>query len=727
MSLLLRPASRSGTEYDGVKVTPRGVLLISLVVSNFITHYMLPNNNIFTILGSLTGVIVILFIPGYVITSVGSTGPVETAIASVSISVILVSITGFIFNFTLPIRAPLDYVPIVAMALSTILIVCFEWSDYSYARLTLVPAQKRQLVWLLLPALTTVGGLLVSIYDINLLSVVIVPLIGVAGLVLVYDSVSERATTSLGTYCVFLSLMLLNSASIRFISGYGDAHKEFHVAQEVVAAGAWQPTESAISTLASVKLFVPVVAIAGDIPLPVVFKFVVPLIYALSGPLTYLLYRNVFGKRAATLATLVTAFGSPFVFEPVISGLSRQSLSLFFALFFVYLLFSQQYYRSVGGQVLLLGSILMSVTFHYAVSFLYSLPIAMGIMSVPVVKAVVTRLSLDYSPDLPDRQEYRLTFVLALLFLVVTMSYYYFINDFLYSALAARIYQLLLFLLEPIQSSTNQAVASGTKSFPYLVLKYLYIFEIIFMGLGIVYVLYSSETDISLDYLTVAGIFYSMLGVFAVGPYLFFGIERTFTLTVPVLAPFLVVGFTKLAKKLPTFDIPRAQAVLSIVLVFGLLLTSGWVMEVTNSYPNSPGLSQASMSDETHQERVKFYNHFQDFPQDKRLAVFFKERTDYQTDGIYIDGLSSYLLRSYGGGDPSSRNWFVEGSRQFPVERINSGSYVMLGYVNTQMDTYAKLGYGPPEQYSYSDIRPLLLNTSKIYDNGASVAYKKTS
>jgi uncharacterized membrane protein len=621
---------------------------------------------------------------------------------------------------------PLEYVPAVILVVTTALIIRFEQSAHSYARLAREPARKRRLVWFLLPILTIIGGFLVSTRDINLMSMATVPLIGVAGLLLVYDSPSDRATTGLGAYCVFLSLMLVNSSSIRFISGYGDAHKEYHAAQEVIAAGVWQPADSSISTLASVNLFVPVVTIAGDIPLPVVFKFIVPLIYALAGPITYLLYRNVVDEQIAALATLVTAFGSTFLFEPVIAGLSRQSLSLVFALFFAYLLFDGRSVRSLGSQVLLIGVLLMTVIFHYGVSFLYSFLIFAGIVSVPVVQTVASKFPLVDQPDILDRRRYRLP-IMSLLFLVVTLSYYYFINNFVYSALSARIYQLLLFLLEASITSTNQAIYSGARSLPYELLKYLYLLEVVFIGVGLLYVLYSSETEVSLDYLTVAGVFYSMLGVVAVGPYLFFGIERVFTLVVPVLAPFLVIGFTKLVGNWPAFDIPRSQAVLSIILVFALLLHSGWVMEVTNSYPNSPGLSQASMSDETYEERVKFYNHFQDFPQDQRLAVFFRERTNYQTDGIYIDGLSSYLLRSYGGGEPSSRNWFVKGSRQFPTERIDHGSYAMLGYTNTQLDTYANLGFGPIEPYSYSDISPALLNTSRIYDNGASVAYQNTT
>jgi len=726
MSVSPRSASEPVARYVGVEVTPRGAVLISLVFSHFIALYVLPGGEIPSAISTLTGVVVFLFVSGYVVASMISADPAETAISAVGISVIFLVLVGFVLNFGLPVKAPLEHVPIVVLVVTTALIVRFELSDYSYTRLASNPSPKRLLVWLALPVIATVGGFLVSTRNANFLSIATVPLVGVAGLLLVYDSPSDRSTNCLGSYCVFLSLMLLNSASIRLISGYGDAHKEFHAAQEVITTGAWHPGESAISALASVKLFVPVVAIGGDVPLPVIFKFIVPLIYALAGPLAYLLYRNMFDERTAALATLVTAFGSGFLFNPVIAGLSRQSLSLVFALFFAYLLFNRQSYRSTVGQALLVGSVLLSVMFHYSISFLYSLPIAAGVVSVPVVKTVTTRLPFVDPPDLLNRRHYRLTFVLALLFLVVTMSYYYFINDHVYSALSVRISQLLIALLGPIQSSTNQAIASGARSLPYAVLKYLYMLEVAFMGLGLLFVLYGSETDVSLDYLTVAGMFYGMLGVIAVGPYLFFGIDRVFTLTVPILALFLIVGFIRCTRKLPAFDISRARAVLAVVLVFALLLNSGWIMEITNSYPNSPGLSQASMSDETHSERVKFYNHFQDFEQDKRLAVFFRGRTDYQTDGVYIDGLSSYLLRSYGGGDSSSRNWFVEGSQQFPAEKINAGSYAMLGYANTQMDTYANIGFGPIEQYSYSDIRPLVSNTSRIYDNGASVAYKNT-
>ena len=727
MNIFSRPIFESISKYVGFKPTLRGALLLLLMISHAITLYALPNSELQRAFSTLTGTVIFLFIPGYLIASTRTRGPTETIVSSVGLSVILLSLTGFILNFALPVAAPLKYVPAVILVMTTVLIVRFEGSAHSYTRLTGKLAPKRRLVWLLLPVLATVGGFLLSTREFNLVSIASIPLIGIGGLLLVYDSPSDSATTGLGAYCVFLSLMLLNSASIQFISGYGDAHKEFHAAREVISAGSWQPAESAVSTLASVKLFVPVIAMAGDIPLPIVFKFVVPLIYALTGPLMYLLYLNKFNEQVAALATLITAFGSAFLFSPVISGLSRQSLALFFALFFVYLLLDTRTYRSMGEQALLIGSLSVTVVFHYSVSFLYSLLIVMGVISVPVVKAVATRTPLINPPDIPDQRRYKLLFVPTLLFLIFTLSYYYFINAHVYSALSSRIYQLYIFFFGVTRTLTNQAVSSGARSLPYEVLKYLYLLEVVFIGLGLLYILYSSETDVRLEYTTIAGVFYGMLGVVVIGPYLFFGIERVFTLMVPILAPFLAVGFTKLAGKLPAFNIPRAQATLSIILIFALLLNSGWVMEVTNSYPNSPGLSQASMSDENYDERVKFYNHFQDFSQDKHLAVFFRERTNYQTDGIYIDGLSSYLLRSYGGGDPSPRNWFVEGSRQFPVERLNTGSYVMLGYVNTQMDTYAKLGFGPPERYSHSDIRPLLLNTSKIYDNGASVAYKKTS
>lgn len=581
---------------------------------------------------------------------------------------------------------------------------------------------KEVLFWLLLPLNAFFGGHFSNIYDTNLVAFAILGVICAAGIWLVLESSSHPF---LAVYSLFFSMMVLNTAATTYISGYADAHFEYYYAAETLSNG-WdlgQPDPKA--TLISLNLSIPIFQRVLGVSLTSVFQFVVPMVAAFVGPGMLLIYRDVFSMDIGVKASVVIAFASRALIQGVGAGIARQMFSIVFFVLLLWILFNRERIRSENSAILIVTFSLVMVASYYATGFLFSAFLFGAAVLATVIREVLDRLNTDWN-QVDTSSQSDIPLVLAVVPAVMLLNYFWYTNKLFYNIIGLRIVDLITQFLSISQSRTTEIATSGARALPYFVLKMLYIVEVGLIGLGFLLVLVPRLYDnkIHRGYYSLSGVMIAFLGVTTVLPYFYFDIKRIFTLVMLVLAPFLVLCLVILFDKIPLAGaIPvSGKSILSVLVVTALLLNFGAVPELMGTYPSSPVLSQNSIQDESPDEQVAFYNHYQNFEEDVHRARFMRQYTDYTNRGVYIDTISSMTLISYGQGGHSG--FFVRGGTPLPVNEFEDGRYITLGYVNNNLNIYAKLGYGEPVIYQRTRISSQLKSSDHIYTTGNSTVHQ---
>lgn len=583
---------------------------------------------------------------------------------------------------------------------------------------------KSLVFWTLLPLNSFLGGYISNHYDVNAFSLFVLLIISVGGIWLLYN---PKQHPYLGTFSIFISIMLINTASLTHVSGYGDVHFEYYYIKHTIQSGAWEPwhATNAKEALSSLNATLPIISLISGISVTLLYNYILPLIYALLGPLCLLIYRRVFADRnISVLAILVIAFGSPFLFRPVISGLSRQMLSTYSFLILVWAIFSRYQIGSHRYSIITSISIFSFVTSYYATSFLYMGFLAVAFLGSRLLKAVINSPLMESFPNkvgLSTSNKSLLPVTTVFLAGIFSFAYYWRTNSVFYDTLGILLGRLLSKLISIGESQTAEIASSAGSALPQTLLKLHYFIELglICLGLLLTLVPLGIRKSIDPDYYSLAAGMVGLIGLTAVIPYLYFDTVRTFVLIIPISAPFLAIGIHSIGD---IFDMRSAlRTSISVFLVAGLLLNSGAVAEVLNASPSSPGLSQDSMQDESQFEQVYFYNHYNDFDQDVQIATFMREYTQFTKTGVYIDTLSSLPLMSYGMGGHDG--WFVKGGIPLPTEEIKDGRYTILGYVNQRYGIFANINPDDNIIYERDRISGELSNENQIYSNGNGTVY----
>jgi len=178
-----------------------------------------------------------------------------------------------------------------------------------------------------------------------------------------------RLTDELGLVVVFsVSLSLLFSVSLisAHLTGY-DINVEYHYSALVVKSGIWNPQVGVeVNGVLSVVVLSPAISLVSGMNMVDVYKIVYPIIFSLTLPGLYLVWRMWLNPRFAALGCLLIAFAFPFY--QLMPQLGRVEIAEFLFVTLLLAAFNGKLKRlNLNTMLVILG--LSLVVSHYTTSY----------------------------------------------------------------------------------------------------------------------------------------------------------------------------------------------------------------------------------------------------------------------------------------------------------------------------------------------------------------------
>ena len=631
------------------------------------------------VLRPLFGFVFLSLVPGLLIAVIiGTKGmtPLEVALYSVGFSIASVMFVAFIANQLLPplgITHPISLWPLMASMTVyvnvLILVALRRQSEDTRASPThvWVDVIKRNvtgvLFLMLMPLLAILGATVMNARGDNTILLILLLLIAVLPLITVMARLIPQELHSLSIAVVALSLLWQTSMISNHIMG-ADIHAEFYYQNLVVSDGVWNPAiPSNLNSMLSITLLIPTFQILMNTDAATIFKVVYPALYALVPVSLFLVFRRQIRSDLAYLSTFF--FMASQVFIAVMPLLARQEIA---ELFFVLSMLA----FSPGGPTMAAKKFsaivfgLAIVVSHYGLAYIFAILLFAGILlaRIPRISRLGQRdtgLEEKIGAEIKAREDgsVRTTIVgfgYVALFVVFLLTWYLYTSAATPFAAVARIggniYSNLADTFNPGTRDPDVLLAIGLAS-PAIgsIQRYTYLF-----------VQYAAQAFIVIG---VGGLFAnrpryqftawfngmvlgsaSLLGTSIALPYFATAITagRMYHISLFFLSPFFAIGGLSAARFLGgwrrpkwaldrgvlTFG-PRAIIVVVLLLVPYLLLSTGFVSQVTGDTPLSASLSQSL-------DLPRFND------QEVSAEAWFAEHSESATSPVYGDLYSQYLL-----------------------------------------------------------------------------------
>jgi uncharacterized membrane protein len=710
------------------------------------------------IIRPVIGFICLTFIPGLFILyllKIDTLDIVEKILFSVGLSLVFIIFIGLLINVIYPhlgIDRPLSTWPLII----TMTIPVFIMGIFLYRRGDLTPFHIKlhwsQLVsaptlfLILLPVLAVVGTQLVNLFGNNIVLLILIPLLAVVVIIVIFFKFISPGYYPFALYVIALALLLHSTLISRYLIGY-DIHAEYYYANLVLSNQFWDTSiADAYNAMLSITILAPIYSVLCDIELIWIIKIIYPLLFALVPVGLYKLYDQQVNSKVAFLASFF--FMSVVVFSIEMTALARQQIA---ELFLVLLLLA-----IVNRSIYPLGKIVIFLTFgaalivsHYSLSyffmvFLILLPLLVYcINGILLLRSSKGRLkSKDFGKQLNEAVKQDNVSIMSrvrvisanfIIFYIVLCLFWYIFNA------GASPFISILYLIQHVSSTfftelmslmSSEAlwlIATPTVSALHEVTKYLHLFTILLITIGIIdMVLHWNRKTFDTIFATYAVVSF-ILAVAAIAiPYFAIALNtsRIYHIALIALSPFCIMGAAAITRFLSRkIKIPANVTLkgVSVLLIVFFLFSIGFVYELTTDHPFSISLSQPwirNYGSET--EKVQFYGSYTPEEEVYSARWLSEHMKDDENKSIYANYLEEnriHALTSYG---------MIPRSRILPfdttTEYLEDGTYVYLQYLNVKenLGTTLTQPLKTIETFNMDEITILFEGTDKIYSNGGS-------
>lgn len=625
------------------------------------------------------------------------------------------------------------------------------------------------LLILLVPFLGILSAHLMNLYDLNLLAMVLIILIGVVTLLIGFKKFPERIFP-LAIFLIALSLLYHKSLITTYIWGW-DVSFEYYMAQEVVRNGYWvMQTPNNYNSMLSVVILGPALSFFTGLNMVWVFKVVYPFLFALMPVSMYFIFKKQLNSTMACLSVFLFIF--MFTFYTEMLALLRQTIAELFLVLLILLMVSSDLKRSRRSFLAVIFSLGIVVS-HYGLSYIWMFALifcgVLLLLNTPldkintfIIHLLPLKLTLEEKISIPDSsyqqeyleedlnpvgvinfkrislkglwnndssprtikliQKYRedradkfFSWPLVLLFIIFLITWYLYTasSSPLISIINAinDIFSNILSFMDPDASQGLSLVLVQQKSFLRDIHKYLYLVSQFLVALGIMALLLKQNVGMfkkEYKIFSLAAFFLLVAGVAV--PFLSsqFNTSRLLHMALIFLSPFFMVGIFWGFSLLKSFfkRIPLKRGVLRFSAVFLLVIL---VMDsglVYQFFPTEEGISIAMDPD-------------YDFPKFNQQEVRSSDwvKNNFGLEGIYADKHRASVLRS-----------FLPDCEEIPVYKdlIQSDYYVFMGTMNILKNgvyLYQMTGANVISELGYVNPEDILKKRPKIYDNGGSWIY----
>ncbi|WP_227132770.1 DUF2206 domain-containing protein [Halorubellus salinus] len=459
--------------------------------------------------------------------------------------------------------------------------------------------------------------------------------------------------------------------------------------------------------------------------LNLVFVLVHSFLFALVPVGVYYLSSEHFGAQTALFASLFFSFYHvSFYFTP-----GKQLLSELFAILLLLAVFGRNADSVRRSSLGLLGTGLILT--HYGTTYLLAASMLVAALAVTALDAFVEDVEIERS----------LSVSTPVLLLVGATAWYTYASAQVVSRMAsipAQITdQLTVLFFQGLIPGTGASYATQQTTIFDQLNVVLYIALTLLLAIGLASVVYRnlesvrrSEQPRTLEYAAVATPMFLFLGT---SYFLSFSLwaDRVYQMVLPVLAPFLPIGFLVL-RSLVDDSVPSVAAATNrvertyavpVLLVVLLAFNSGFVFALAGSANTSTFSADANDLAFTSQERrsvewlseradITQYETYRDVP-GSRIAVDEPPRVQ-----VYTDSYSSQLFRS---ALPSAyhRTEVVllksKWRPSFDVHRVDDG----FVYVRTRTVTTSRSEGVQPTSFTEPEVESLCRSNNVLYDSGA--------
>ena len=724
----------------------------TVIVLNLVTLGLLGSSYLgfdIPVVRQAVAFIYLTFIPGFVILRIlklHRLGAAQTFLYSVGSSLAFNIFVALFVSLVYPhvgIDRPISTWPLMGTISVAVAILSFVayWRDrgfsaqtrFNWRHLLSSPA----LLLMMLPLLGVLGAQIVSLYQNNVLLLVLIAVLALVPILVVFTRFVPRRYYPLAVISIALALLYHQTLISNYLTGW-DVHTEYYFANLVETNGVWDASiPHPYNAMLSIVMLAPTYSTICGMELAWVFKIVYPFVFSLVPLGIYQLCSRQIGGKAAFLAAFF--FMSVYTFYTEMVSVARQEIAQLFLVLIVITIVRRPM-DSLARSVLCLIFATAIVVSHYALSYFL-----VCLLLILLLYLLLTRKPWARDPSRragtgeplgqeqsriigPDRRTGNgiVTPSFVVFYIVACLSWYMWISGSSTLIIGVELIERVVsrFLTESWSLTASEALAvimTQTDSLFHEIAKYLHLVTMLLIAAGVLDLLLRwRKKRFNEQYAVLALVAFLLLVIAIPLPYLAGALNTTrlYHLSLVFLAPFLVTGTMSISRLV--FRKSKAAtalpfAAVSIILAVLLLFNSGFAHELARDHRFWGSLIQQSATEYGDAEaKARFYD--ADMPEEEvHSARWLSERVvdvgRIRVYATYLDSVRVHALESYG----MIPAWQVDPLTD-STQMVESGAYVYLKYANvvdgigTVLMPLKKI-----ETFDMREIDLLLGKTNKIY------------
>lgn len=718
------------------------------------------------IIKNIVGFVFILFVPGMLLLRLLDLDGIEyngqILLYTVGLSLASLMLVGFLMNTIYPlfgIGNPLSSVSIFVTINALIIILCFICYNVDKGRrYRLILRNLKDMVIkksppnhvnvknlitsplifaALIPFLSVLGAYMMNVYQYNVLTMVMIAIIGLMALLVGMGKVNSKYY-SLFVFVISLSLLLHKSLITNYIWGW-DVNNEYFLASQVISNSLWdQNLAMNYNSMLSVMMVAPIFSTFINTGLIWIMKIVYPFIFALTPLGLYYVFRKQTSPRIAFFAAFF--FMIQFTFYTEMVSLIRQQVAEFMLVLVLMIMVSEQM-DVTKRSILAIIFGLSIVVAHYGLAYIMMFILSVGLIFMYVLDKdiwgifnrylagskfgsnekhqVNTKIKQYRSIIKKSRIIITPPFV-ALFILFILIWDIYTSNSSIFQSflnIGCNVIDNLYSFMDPNATQGLSLVMQQQVTPLRNLQKDFYLISQLFISIGILALLLRKDgMNFKKEFksLSLAAFIILMAGVFLPFFSSQMNTSRLYHMSLIILAPFCIIGIIKifhLFKSLLRFDFisklnfsrNNLFTVISIFLIVFLFFDTGFTYQVLDK-ADVTSIALSATCD------------FPKFDQREVTGGQWLQKYSINNVTIYADKNRASVLNS------------MIPSTEIPVyfDLVNRTSYIFLGTVNivrnkvliSQMagaNIVVDEGYRSPDE--------LLKERFRIYDDGGSYIY----
>lgn len=689
---------------------------------------------------AVLGAIFLLYVPGSIILRIlklHNMPTLNTILFTVGISLATIMFLGLLINIVgtlLAIPNPLspNIVIISFFIVYWILLVISYISDRNYSASTRIGLEEQfhrsTVVVPFVLFFSIIGTFFVNYWGNNLVLFIFISVLCIIIFLLAYSNFFSTFQYPFIIWITAVSLIYSDTLISHFINKY-DVITEYHFANLIIQNQYWDwAIPSSHNSMLSCTMIPHMFNIFCQVDLTIYFKVLIPIIFSLVPLGVYAVLRERTSLDIALFSVLFIMVIKPFF--QVIPSIGKQVVAEFFLVLILILILNNNIdgYRKSFLLLLFSSSLIVS---HYGTSYLvmFSLcfcyvcmylikRLAVVPISMTTIHTIINYSQISYPQKRILSSKYIMFFIMmTFLWFIYTSSSISLMNIVNIGSHVST--SILTEFMNPETSRGMSLVVKSSDSLLHTFDRYLNITVLLLIPLGFIRCIATKNIfkmdlayiSFSLFWLVIDFASIAISGFAVMNPF------RLFHISLLVLAPFAIVGFTEIVRIFLRNSSEQQRIsnyFISLLIVTLLLFNIGALYEITHDSPNSLSLSQETIKNyDDIRVKGQFVNLMRE--EDVHSAVWLEEyRDDYKS--IFItkgNGEGSSALVSYGMIIDDLVNIDDKST-------IMSGDYVFLGFVNVVLDVGIGLNkkLSSPTYYNMSELDPLLYQCSRIYNNG---------